>query len=179
MIDKLVSRLSALISCTENCCLNVKYCNTVRPCCRGGIVLHYGMIATGNHCNSDSLRGAPLPAVKCTVFRGVSAKTYCPTGGINASPTVRTQCVRKSSNNNLSGKLSQSDLHIIFFEILRFRKVFPTYRGIILFGNDPLPKIELPFPRPAGMLNTDRNFVDGGEANRCLNGFAELTIIVS
>ena len=26
--------------------------------------MNYGMIATGNHCNSDSLRGAPLPAVK-------------------------------------------------------------------------------------------------------------------
>ena len=31
----------------------------------------------------------------------ISAKTYCPTGAKNGSPTVLTQCVRKSSNTNL------------------------------------------------------------------------------
>ena len=56
--------------------------------------MHYGMIATGNHCNSDSLRGAPLPAVKCTDYMSVSAKTYCITGAMNGSPTAKTQCVQ-------------------------------------------------------------------------------------
>ena len=56
--------------------------------------MNYGMIATGNHCNSDSLRGAPLPAVKCTDYMSISAKTYCVTGAMNGSPTVKTQCVQ-------------------------------------------------------------------------------------
>ena len=34
------------------------------------------MIATGNHGNSDSLRGAPLPAVQCSDLLSISAKTY-------------------------------------------------------------------------------------------------------
>ena len=66
---------------------------TPKSYCRGAIHLNYGMIATGNHCNSDSLRGAPLPAVKCSDIPSISAKTYCITGAMNGSPTARTKCV--------------------------------------------------------------------------------------
>ena len=85
--------LSVLLSCLTNCCLNVKIIDHYVKHCRGGIHLNYGMIATGNHCNSDSLRGAPLPAVKRSDYLRVSAKTYCVTGAMNGSPTVRTKCI--------------------------------------------------------------------------------------
>jgi hypothetical protein len=35
---------------------------------------NYGMIATGNHCNFDSLRGAPRPAVESYEFAGSIGK---------------------------------------------------------------------------------------------------------
>ncbi|MGN0999212.1 MAG: hypothetical protein ACI4PO_06630 [Faecousia sp.] len=38
--------------------------------------MNYGMIATGNHDYSDSLRGAPLPAVQRSGFLKCQAKTY-------------------------------------------------------------------------------------------------------
>ncbi len=64
--------------------------------------MNYGMIATGNHCNSDSLRGAPLPAVKRSGFLCVSAKTYHVRGRHECLPYSKDDVRLILSSTNLS-----------------------------------------------------------------------------
>ena len=51
--------------------------------------MNYGMIATGNHCNSDSLRGAPLPAVQCSVIHRHFGENVLPYGSHEWLPYSR------------------------------------------------------------------------------------------
>ena len=66
------------------------------------------------------------PGGKMLPFSVHCGENVLPTGGNNASPTVRTQCVQKSSNNNLSARRQQAfgifpfcpSLFFLFYDIL-------------------------------------------------------------
>ena len=64
--------------------------------------MNYGMIATGNHCNSDSLRGAPLPAVKSSDIAPHFGKNVLLYGSHEWLPYSKDEVRLKTVNNNLS-----------------------------------------------------------------------------
>ncbi len=63
--------------------------------------MNYGMIATGNHCNSDSLRGAPLPAVKSSDIAPHFGKNVLLYGSHEWLPYSKDDVRLKTVNNNL------------------------------------------------------------------------------
>ena len=77
--------------------------------------MNYGMIATGNHCNSDSLRGAPLPAGKGSSILGVLAKTYRVPGRHECLPYSNNVKCSKIYKHQFAGMLRQADMHIFLF----------------------------------------------------------------
>ena len=64
--------------------------------------MNYGMIATGNHCNSDSLRGAPLPAVKSSDITPHFGKNVLLYGSHEWLPYSKDEVRLKTVNTNLS-----------------------------------------------------------------------------
>ena len=64
--------------------------------------MNYGMIATGNHCNSDSLRGAPLPAVKSSDIAPHFGKNVLLYGSHEWLPYSKDEVRLKTVNTNLS-----------------------------------------------------------------------------
>ena len=64
--------------------------------------MNYGMIATGNHCNSDSLRISPLPAVKSSDIAPHFGKNVLPHGSHEWLPYSKDEVRLKTVNNNLS-----------------------------------------------------------------------------
>ena len=71
--------------------------------------MNYGMIATGNHCNSDSLRISPLPAVKSSDIAPHFGKNVLLYGSHEWLPYSKDEVRLKTVNNNLTFLGSEGD----------------------------------------------------------------------